>query len=479
MSTANPLAPLETDICVIGAGAAGLSVASTAGLLGVPVVLIERGAMGGDCLNSGCVPSKALIAAGKAAHTIRHADRFGLRAAPPVVERGRVHAHVHEVIAGIAPIDSEERYRALGVDVIKATARFIDKRTVEADGRLIRARRFVIAVGAGPMVPPIPGLADVPYLTNETLFDLKDPPRRLVIIGGGPIGAEMAQAHRRLGSEVTILEAGRLLSREDEETANVARVALLREGVRILEGVKVARAQSVSSGVTLDIEHSGRTEMLNASHILVATGRRPRLEGLGLEAAGVATGKSGIVVDRKLRTSNRRIYAIGDCSGGPQFTHVAGYQAGLVIRNAVFRLPVKVDYTAVPRVTYTDPEVASVGLSEVEARASAKGVRVYRFPMAEVDRARAERASEGLIKAIVDRKGRVLGATIAGHGAGELLAPWILAVQKRLRIADMAGIVLPYPTYSEISKRAAVQSYAGSLRNKWLPRVIRILRMLG
>lgn len=470
---------VTTDLCVIGAGAAGLSVAATAGLLGVPVVLIERGLMGGDCLNAGCVPSKALIAAARTAHDIRQAGRFGLKVAPPLVERARLLAHVQGVIDDIAPTDSVARYRALGVTVIEATARFLDPRTVEADGRIIRARRFVIATGAGPALAPIPGLATVPYLTNETIFTLQEAPRRLVIIGGGPIGLELAQAHRRLGSEVTVIEAGQVLGREDRELANVVRHALVREGVRLIEGAKVTRVQEVTSGVALDLEGQGAPEMLNASHLLVATGRAPRLGGLGLEAAGIAFDAKGITVDAGLRTTNRKVYAIGDCNGGPQFTHVAGYQAGLVIRSAIFRAPVKVDYRAIPRVTYTDPELATVGLSEEQARAEQKGVQVYRWPFSEIDRARAERDTAGLIKVVVSRKGRVLGAALAGPRAGELIAPWVLALRKNLTIADMADAVMPYPTLSEIAKRAAVQSYAAQLRNPWLGRIIRLLRLLG
>ncbi|HRJ69993.1 MAG TPA: FAD-dependent oxidoreductase [Beijerinckiaceae bacterium] len=470
---------VTTDICIIGAGAAGLSVAATTGLLGVPTVLIERGRMGGDCLNSGCVPSKALIAAARAAHDIRTAGRFGIKAQPPIIERKRLMAHVQEVIDSIAPTDSVARYRALGVEVIEADARFVDARTVVAGERSVRARRFVIATGAGPAIPPIPGLADVPFLTNETVFALDETPRRLVIIGGGPIGVELAQAHRRLGSEVTIIEADTLLGREDPELADVIRMALRRDGVRLLEGARVTRVQAVSSGVTLDLEGQGAPEMLNASHLLVAIGRRPRLDGLGLEAAGIAFDPRGITVDAGLKTSNRRVYAIGDCAGGPQFTHVASYQAGLVVRNALFRLPVKADYAAVPRVTYTDPELAAVGLSEAQARAEQTGVMVYRWPFAEVDRARAERETAGLIKAVVSRKGVVLGAAIAGPKAGELLAPWTLAVRTGMKIGAMADAIMPYPSLSEISKRVAVQSYAAHLRNPWVGRMIRFLRRFG
>lgn len=470
---------IETDICIIGAGAAGLSVAATAGLLGVPVVLIERGPMGGDCLNFGCVPSKALIAAARIAHDARRSSRFGLKVSPPVVERKQLLAHIRDVIDGIAPVDSAERYRALGVDVIRAEARFLDARTVQAGDRIIRARRFVIATGAAPAIPSIPRLDTVPYLTNETLFRLQDVPRRLVVIGGGAVGVEMAQAHRRLGSDVTLVEVGRLLSREDSELVNVARTVLLREGVRLIEDAQVKRVQPLPNGMTLDIETDGVTEVISASHLLVATGRTARVDGLNLKEAAVGVAKGRILVDGKLRTSNPRIYAIGDCVGGPQFTHAAGYQASLVIRSAIFRMPVKVEYDAVPRVTFCDPEIASVGLDEARARAAGRGVVVYRFPMSEIDRARAVRETDGLIKVVVDRKGRILGAGIAGANAGELIVPWVLALRKGLKISDIADLVVPYPTLSDISKRVAVQSYGASLRDPWLGRFIRFMRWFG
>jgi pyruvate/2-oxoglutarate dehydrogenase complex dihydrolipoamide dehydrogenase (E3) component len=449
------------------------------------VVLIEKGRMGGDCLNVGCVPSKALLAAGASRHAAQAAAAFGVgNGEPPEVDFARVRDHVRETIAAIAPNDSVARYRGMGVTVIEAEARFTDPQTVEADGKTIRARRFVIATGSRPAVPPIPGLTEVPYLTNETVFDLADHPQRLLVIGGGPIGVEIAQAHRRLGTPVTVIEsAERLLAREDAEMSGVVERALLREGVELHLGAKVERAEAMPGGVRIQLRAGDETQILEGSHVLVATGRRPVVGGLGLEAARIAASKDGIVVDWGLKTTNPKVYAIGDCAGaeagGYRFTHVANYHAGLVVRNALFRLPVKVDTSAIPRVTYTDPEVASVGLSEEEARAAGHTIRILRWPVAENDRAQTERRTQGHLKAVVNGRGRILGCAIAAPHAGELIVPWALAISKGLKAQDLAGLVFPYPTYSEITKRASVEFLRASLRNPWLPRLMGLVRRFG
>lgn len=470
---------LQTDICVIGAGSGGLSVAAAAAMMQVPVVLIEKGEMGGDCLNVGCVPSKALIAAGKAAAELRRAEMFGVSPGEMKVSASRVMAHVKGVIEAIEPNDSEHRFRALGCDVIRAPARFIDHRTVEAGARRIRARRFVIATGSRPAVPPIPGLDGVPYLTNETLFDLTKLPRKLVIIGGGPIGCEMAQAFARLGSDVTLIEAVRLLAREDAEAARVVRSALISDGVALREGVRIDNVDGAGERLRVMISGEGGARALDCSHILVAAGRKPALDGLGLEAAGVVFTPQGITIDRRMKTANRKIYAIGDCTGAPQFTHRANYHAGLVIRNGLFRMPVTATDALLPRVTFTDPEVASAGLAEDQALASGREVRILRWPFAENDRAQAERRTEGFVKAFVDRKGRILGVTIVGHNAGELLTPWTLAMANGLKITAMSGITFPYPTYSEASKRAATAWLLPKLRSPALQRLLRLVRRFG
>ncbi|HSO48221.1 MAG TPA: FAD-dependent oxidoreductase, partial [Rhizobiaceae bacterium] len=419
---------LTPDICVIGAGSGGLSVAAAAASFGATVVLIEKGEMGGDCLNYGCVPSKALLAAGKHAQMVREAPAFGVMADPQVtVNFPKVAAHVRSVIEAIAPNDSQERFTALGVTVLRHHARFTGPDTVEAGDATIRARRFVIATGSAPFVPPIPGIEDVPYFTNETLFSSKARLAHLVIIGGGPIGMEMAQAHRRLGCEVTVIEAAKALAREDPELASVVIAGLVREGVSIREGAKVTRIDRHGRGVRVSFESADGPGKVDGSHLLVAVGRKPNLDGLGLEAAGIKFDRQGIKAGANLRTTNRRVYVVGDAAGSAQFTHVAGYHAGIVIRALLFRLPAKADLSAVPRVTYTDPELAHVGLDEQAARDKHKTISIARWPFAENDRAQAERRTEGLVKLIADRKGRILGASIVGAHAGELIAFWALA----------------------------------------------------
>lgn len=471
---------ISADICVIGAGSAGLSVAAGAAQMGARTVLIEAARMGGDCLNTGCVPSKALLAAAKAAANIRHAGRFGVEAGEPQVDFAAVNRHVHDVIAQIAPHDSVERFTGLGCTVIQARARFVDERTLEAGEQRIRARRFVIATGSRAAVPPIPGLADVPFLTNENIFENKALPEHLIVIGGGPIGCEMAQAHRRLGARVSVLDLATILPKDDPDLAAVVRQALRRGGITIEEGARILKVERCDGGVAVVVADGDGEREIVGSHLLVAAGRRPNVEELGLEAAGVLYSAKGIEVDQRLRTSNRRIFAAGDVAGGYQFTHLAGYHAGIVLRNALFRLPAKVDVGALPWVTYTDPELAHVGLTEAQARTEGRDdVRVLTSTFAENDRARTERATEGLIKVVVSKRGQVLGASIVGPHAGELILPWVLAVGQRMKIGTLAGVIAPYPTLSEISKRAAGSYYTPVLFGRRTRTLVRMLRWFG
>ncbi len=468
---------LRPDLCVIGAGSGGLTVAAGAARMGASVALIEGGEMGGDCLNTGCVPSKALLAAGKRAHAMTAGAAFGIAPAAPSVDFAAVKRHVADVIAGIAPNDSVERFEGMGVTVIRDWARFVSPAAVEAGGRRIEARRFVIATGSSPTAPPIPGLDRTPYLTNETVFALETRPDHLVIIGGGPIGLEMAQAHVRLGCAVTVLEAARALGRDDPEAAAVVTARLRAEGVEIVEGVRIAEISRQGEGARVSAE-DGR--VWRGSHLLVAAGRKANLDRLGLEAAGVEASAAGVRVDAGLRTTNRRIYAIGDAAGGLQFTHVAGYHAGLVIRSALFRLPARASDAHIPRVTYTEPELAQIGPTEAEARAR-HGARLetLRFDYAENDRARAERETDGFIK-VMTVKGRPIGATIVGAQAGELISVWALAISARLKIGQIAGMVAPYPTLSELGKRAAGQHFAPRLfESRAVKIAVRLLARLG
>ncbi|MCR4377472.1 MAG: FAD-dependent oxidoreductase [Rhodospirillales bacterium] len=464
---------ITADLCIIGAGSAGLSIAAAAAQMGARTVLIEGERMGGDCLNTGCVPSKSLLAAAHAAHAVHYAQKFGIVADTPKVRFEAVHDHIHDVIASIAPHDSAERFEALGCTVLRSHGSFIDEHTVEAGDSIVRARRFVVSTGSRAAVPPIPGLETVPYFTNENIFTLKDLPTHLIIIGAGAIGCEMAQAFRRLGANVTMLEKGIMMPKDDPEAVEIVRHAFTVEGIAIAEKVDIERVENTPDGLAVHLSGGQRIE---GSHLLIAAGRRPNVEGLNLASAGIDFSPRGINVDERLRTSNRRVFAAGDVAGGPQFTHWAGYHAGIVIRNALFRLPAKIDMRALPWVTYSDPELAQVGLTETEARARhGDAIRVLRSRFADNDRARAERRTEGFAKAITDRRGHILGATIVGAHAGELIQPWGLAISSGLKIGKMAGMIAPYPTLAEINKRAAGSFFTPQLfgaRTRWLVRML-------
>ena len=465
----------DYDLAVIGAGSGGLTVAAAAAQFGQRVVLFEKGLMGGDCLNYGCVPSKALLAAAKHAHALRSGERFGIAPQEPQVDFAKVNAHVRRAIAAIAPNDSQERFEKLGVKVVRAAARFGDPLTIEAEGKNYTARRLVIATGSRALAPPIPGLEDVPYFTNENLFENQMLPRHLLIIGGGPIGMEMAQAHRRLGSEVTVIEAFEPLAKDDPELTAIVLERLKAEGVRILARAAIERVSKTGDGMTIETRDHGA---IHGSHLLVAAGRQPNIEELNLQAAGIAFTKKGITVDVGLKTSNHKVYAIGDVAGGLQFTHVAGYHAGLVIRNALFGLPVKAG-AVIPWVTYTDPELAQVGLTEAQARERhGGGIKVLRWPFHDNDRAQAEGYSEGLVKVVIGARGKILGAAIAGPQAGELIQTWVHALSRGLGIGAMVSPVLPYPTRGEASRRAAITYYAEYATNPWVRRAIRMVSAL-
>ncbi|MFN4155073.1 MAG: dihydrolipoyl dehydrogenase family protein [Paracoccaceae bacterium] len=465
---------IETDICIIGAGSGGLSIAAGAVQMGARVVLIEGGEMGGDCLNAGCIPSKALIAAAKAAQAMRSGARFGITPAEPEVDFGAVKDHVAGVIATIAPVDSQERFEGLGVRVIRAWARFTGPDAVEAGGHTIKARRFVIATGSRPLVPPILGADTVPYLTNETIFALRDRPDHLLIIGGGPIGMEMAQAHRRLGCRVTVIEGAKALGRDDPEMAAIVLENLRAEGVEIVEDAPVNALSGQAGDITVTL-NGGRT--VQGSHLLMAVGRKVHLEGLNLEAAGVAHDRKGVTVGPDLRSSNRRVYAVGDAAGGLQFTHVAGYHAGILVRQIVLGLPARASTRHIPWVTYTDPELAQVGLTEAEARRShGASLTVLRQDFAHNDRAQAEGKPKGLLKVMVVR-GRPVGASIAGPQAGELIGLWAFAIASRAKLSAIAGMVAPYPTLGEISKRAAGAYFSPKLfDNPMLRQFVRLVQ---
>ncbi len=472
---------LNPDICVIGGGSGGLVVASAAASFGVDVVLIEKGKMGGDCLNYGCVPSKALIAAAKHAEFIRAAPKFGVTGGKgPKINFKKVHDHVHSVIDTISPMDSVDRFEALGVTVIQDTARFVDKDTVIAGDTIIKARRVVVATGSSAFVPPIPGIKDVDYLTNETIFDQTRSPGRLLVIGGGPIGLEMAQAHRRLGAEVTVIEGLRALGKDDPELATIVLNKLRQEGVVIREATKVARVEQSADGkITLHVETEDGVDEIEGDTLLFATGRAATVNGLELEKAGINFGPRGIQVNRRMQTTNKKVYAIGDVAGGLQFTHVAGYHAGLVIRSILFRLRAKENTHIIPWSTYTDPELAQVGHTEETARAAFRKFHVLRWPYAENDRAQAEGKTTGLIKIITRKNGKIEGVSIVGSMAGEMMNIWALAIAQNLKVSDIAAYVAPYPTMSEIGKRAATTYFVPSTRKPVVRWLVRFLQKFG
>jgi len=465
---------IDTDLLVIGAGSGGLSVAAGAVQMGADVTLLEGHKMGGDCLNYGCVPSKALLASGKAAYRASHTHDFGIADSSPQVDYAAAKDHVHDVIGTIAPHDSVERFERLGVRVIQAYGEFIDARTVKAGDHEITARRIVIATGSSPLVPPIPGLDSVPYETNETLFELREKPEHLLIIGGGPIGMEMAQAHLRLGSKVTVIEGAKAFGRDDPECAKVVLDALHAEGLDLAEDALAATISGEAGSITVTCK-DGRS--FTGSHLLMAVGRKPNIDKLNLEAAGIQTTKAGIKVDEGLRTTNRRVYAIGDVAGGLQFTHVAGYHAGIVIRSALLSLPATAKTAHIPWATYTAPELAQVGLTEAQARdIHGENLEVARFTYAENDRAIAERQTAGLIKLMVV-KGRPVGASIAGHQAGELISLWSMAIANGLKMKHLAAMVAPYPTITEINKRVAGAYFSPRLfDNPMLKRVVGLVQ---
>jgi pyruvate/2-oxoglutarate dehydrogenase complex dihydrolipoamide dehydrogenase (E3) component len=465
---------IDCDLCVIGAGSGGLSVAAGAAQMGARVVLVERAEMGGDCLNSGCVPSKAMLAAAKQAHAMTVGAEMGITPAAPEIDFAAVKDHVARTIATIAPVDSQERYEGFGVTVIREHARFTSPDEVQAGDTAIRARRFVLATGSRPLVPPIDGIADTPYLTNESIFDLRERPEHLLIIGGGPIGIEMAQAHRRLGCEVTVIEGAKALGKDDPELAGRLLAMLRDEGIRIEEEAKVTAVSGRPGAIRVDTEKG----VFEGSHLLLAVGREVVTEGLGLDVAHVKHGPKGIAVGEGLRSeTNRKVYAVGDAAGGLMFTHVAGYHAGVVIRALLFGLPAKAKTAHIPWATYTDPGLAQVGLTEAEARdRHGDALEVIRQSYEENDRAIAERRTEGMLKLMVV-KGRPVGATILGERADDLIGTWAIAIASGQKLSKIAGAVLPYPSFGEINKRAAGNYFSPRLfDNEWVKMAVRAVQ---
>lgn len=470
---------IQCDIAIIGGGAGGLSLAAGASQLGANVVLVESGEMGGDCLNHGCVPSKSLLSAAKSFYDIKKASYFGMQADNVKLDFCKSMQHVKKVIETISHHDSVERFESLGVNVIQAPGKFIDEKTLQAGEQYIKSKRFVIATGSLPFVPPISGLEKVNYETNETIFNLSKQPKHLIVIGGGPIGCELAQAFAMLGSQVTLLEGFSLLPKDDIDCVAVVREQLKETGITIHENIKVQHiSKEAEEELSIRIEKEGKIQTIIGSHLLVSTGRQANVQGLNLEKAGVTYSPKGIKVDDRLRSSNKKIYAIGDVTGSFQFTHIANYHAGIVLKNILFRLPAKINYQAVPWVTYTKPEMAHAGMTLAEAQ-KLSDIEIKEWSFEDNDRAQAEHETIGKIKVITNKKAKILGVTIVGNKAGELILPWVIAIRENKSLRSFTDVIVPYPTLSEISKRVAGQFYMKKLFSNKTRQLVRLLLKLG
>lgn len=460
------MASYDYDIGVIGGGAAGLTVAAGASQLGVKTLLIEKEPkLGGDCLHNGCVPSKALIKSASIYHKMRNAAAFGLPEIDlPPVDFKKVGERIQSVIDTIQVHDSEERFCGLGVKVDYGEASFVDDHIVEYGGKRVSAKFWVLATGSEPVPLPIPGLVEAGYWTNKDVFSLEELPSSLIVVGGGPIGCEMAQSFARLGSDVRILQRNcQILAAEDEDMAEVVQDAFKAEGIGLDLCADTQEVRKSDCGVEVEYLCEGETRIIKAEKLLVAAGRAPSVDGLQLENAGVEYDRRGVKVDDRLRTSRKHIFAAGDVIGKYQFTHAAGYEGGIVISNAVFRLPRKVDYTWLPWCTYTEPELASVGMNEKAAKMAGLDYTVWEESFADNDRAQAEGSPAGKIKLLLDKKEKPLGVQIVGHHAGELAAEWVAALNARIGLSSLASAMHPYPTVSEINKRVAGKFLASKL----------------
>ena len=469
----------DYDLLIIGGGSAGLTAARFARQLDLSVALVEKDRLGGDCTWSGCVPSKTLLRAAKHTQTIRDAARFGISCSQPVVDFKSVMGRVGSVVQEIFESESPDTLEAEGIDVIQAPAHFIDRQTVTVDGKEISARRFLICTGARPATPPIEGLADVDFLTYETVWDLEELPPRLAVIGGGPIGCELAQAFCRLGSSVTLVEgAGRIMLQDEPEAANVVAQRLAEDGVDLRIGAAVERVGKSPNGVRLLL---GGGSQVETDAVLVAVGRRPQVDGLGLDEAKVAHDRGGIEVNKNLRTSQKNIFAAGDCTGGYQFTHYAGYQGFMAVRNAFLPFNKRSVLERVPWATFTDPEVAHVGLSESQAKERHGGkVRAATWPMDQTDRWLTEGDSPGFLKVVYLANGKLLGVTVVASRAGEMVQEWALALDQGLKLSHMAESIHIYPTYALASQQLASKLRVDQLLSGAMGKFVRkYARMVG
>ncbi|OCC14291.1 Mercuric ion reductase [Dissulfuribacter thermophilus] len=452
------MAKYDFDLIVIGGGAAGLTVTAGAAQLGAKTLLIEKEPnLGGDCLHYGCVPSKTLIRTARLYHQMRRGPEFGLpQVEVPPVEFAKVRDRIRHVINTIQKHDSPERFCSLGAKVIFGYPEFVDEHSISVEGKIYSGKKICIATGSGPMIPPITGIKDVSYHTNKTIFFMDKLPKELTILGGGAIAIEMAQAFSRLGSKVTVIQRSeRILKNEDPDFSEEIKGILEEEGVKFFLGTKIKSITPIGGGVRVDIgiNETGDDIAVQSDAILIALGRKPNIDGLLLEKAGVDFDKQGIKVDDRLRTTQKHIYAAGDVIGKYQFTHAAGYEGGIVVTNAVFRIPRKVDYTYMPRCTYTDPEFACIGMNESQCKASGTDYELFEESFDRNDRAICEGAERGEIKLLLDKSGTPLGIQILGSRAGDLLSYWVVGLKGRVKTSTLAQAVHPYPTFGEINKR--------------------------
>ena len=465
---------VEYDVVIIGGGSGGLVVASAAAQLNAKVALVEKDRLGGDCLWFGCVPSKSFLHASRVAHEVKNSSRFGIYSTPPDIQFSEAMGHVQQAISNIQPNDSPERFESLGVEVIFGEGEFKDQSTFTVNGRDLQARAFVVSTGSRPKVPPIEGIEQAGFLTNEQVFSLKERPESLAVIGAGPIGCELGQAFHRLGSQVTMISSrDHILPKEDPEAALVVEEQLEADGINLVRGKRAQKVEVIDGKKHLWVGD----EKVVVDEILVSSGRVPNVGSLNLEAAGVNYNHQGVAVNQKLQTSNKRIYACGDVIGGYQFTHVAGYEAGVVVQNALFFPSAKADYRVIPWATFTEPELARVGLTEEQARERyGNEFEVLKQEFADVDRAQAEGATAGFAKIIATPKGQILGAHLVGPSAGELIHEIILAMKNQLPVSALTGMIHIYPTLSEVNSKAALQlkkrNYA---KNEFLQNTLRRL----
>lgn len=471
----------DFDMIVIGGGAAGLTASGIAASFGAKTLMIERHRLGGDCTWTGCVPSKTLLKAATVAHQMRHASHYGLADQEPRFDFGALMNHLRSVRQKVyEDADAPEIFEEMGVEVRHGAARFLDAHTLALDGKdgtaQITGRYFIIAAGARPSVPPIDGLAEVPYLTTETLFELTEQPAHLAIVGGGPIGTEMAQAFRRLGSRVTVIDRNRgILQKDDPELTEMLHQVLVDEGVSYVFNASVNTVASSRGQVIIDVAQEGQTHTIEADMLLLATGRHPNLDALALDAAGITYTDKGITVNDRCRTNQRHIFAVGDVTGRYQFTHMSEHMAKVAASNALYKLPLKIDTRHVPWCTYTDPELAHIGAREQDLQQDGTSYHTYRFPYSKVDRAITEGKTTGLIKVFAKRwNGKILGATILGAGAGDLICEYAVAMKNSVTLREIADTIHPYPTYGLAARRAADQWYV----QKQSPTLVRIMQKL-